>query len=46
MDLKEIGANMSKWIDSAQNRNYCEALVNVTLNLRVPKAKNLDGQGM
>ena len=30
MDLEEI------WIDSAQDRNYWSALVNATLNLRVP----------
>ena len=32
MDLEEIGIN---WVDSAQDRNYWRALVNVALNLRV-----------
>ena len=36
MDLDGIGINAGNWIDSAQVRNYCRALVNVTLNLRVP----------
>ena len=35
IDLKEIGVNMRNWIDSAQDRDYCRALVNVELNLRV-----------
>ena len=36
MDLKEIGNNTWNWIDSAQDRNYWKAFVNVTLNFRVP----------
>ena len=36
MDLEEIGINAGNWVDSAQDRNYWRALVNVTLNLRVP----------
>ena len=36
MDLKERGINLGKWVDSAQDRNYWRALVNVTLNLWVP----------
>ena len=36
MDLKEIGMNTSNWVDSAQNRDYCRVIENVTLNLRVP----------
>ena len=36
MDLGEIGINAGNWVDSAQNRNYWRALVNVALNLRVP----------
>ena len=35
MDLEEIGINAGNWVDSAQDRNYCRALVNATLNLRV-----------
>ena len=36
MDLEEIGINVGNWVDSAQDRNYWRALVNVALNLRVP----------
>jgi len=32
MDLEEIGINEENWVDSAQDRNYWRALV----NLRVP----------
>ena len=35
-DLEEIGVNAGNWVDSAQDRNYWRALVNATLNLRVP----------
>ena len=35
MDLEEIGINAGNWVDSAQDRNYWTALVNVALNLRV-----------
>ena len=36
MDLEGIGINARTWVDSAQDRNYWRALVNVALNLRVP----------
>ena len=36
MDLEEIGINAGNWVDSAQDRNYCRALVNAALNLWVP----------
>ena len=36
MDLKEIGINAGNWVDSVQDRDYCRALVNAALNLRVP----------
>ena len=36
MDLKEIGIISRNWVDSAQDRDYWRALVNVALNLRVP----------
>ena len=35
MGLKEIGINTRNWVDSAKDRDYWRALVNVTLNLRV-----------
>ena len=36
MDLEEIGINAGNWVDSAQDRDYWRALVNASLNLRVP----------
>ena len=36
MDLEEIGINAGNWVDSAQDRDYWRALMNVALNLRVP----------
>ena len=36
MELKEMGINTRNWVDTAQDRNYWRALVNVALNLRVP----------
>ena len=36
MDLEDIGINAGNLVDSAQDRNYRKALVNATLNLRVP----------
>ena len=36
MDLKIIDANTRNWVDPAQDRDYWRALVNATLNLRVP----------
>ena len=35
MDLKEIGINSRKRVDSAQDRDYSRVLVNAALNLRV-----------
>ena len=36
MLLKEIGINAGNWVDSVLDRDYSRALVNATLNLRVP----------
>ena len=36
MNLNERGIKMWNWVDSAQDRDYLSALVNATLNLRVP----------
>ena len=36
MDLKEIYINTRDWVDSAKDRDYWRALLNVALNLRVP----------
>ena len=41
MDLKKIGINMRGWVESAQDRDYCRALLNSTLILRVQKAMEL-----
>ena len=35
MDLEEIGISAGNWVDSAQDRDYRRALVNVALNLQV-----------
>ena len=37
MDLKEIVVNTRNWVDSAQDRGYWRALVNVVMNLQVPQ---------
>ena len=36
MDVEEIGINAGNWVDSAQDLDYCGAIVNSALNLRVP----------
>ena len=36
LDLEEISINAGNWVNSAQDKNYWRALVNVALNLRVP----------
>jgi hypothetical protein len=36
MDLREIGWGGMDWIDLAQDRDQCRALVNTVMNLRVP----------
>ena len=36
IDLEEISVNAGNWVDSAQDRDYWRALVNATLNIRVP----------
>ena len=36
MDLEEICINAGNWVDSAQDRDYWRALVNVALNLWIP----------
>ena len=34
-NLEEIGINAGNWVDSAQDRDYWRALMNLALNLRV-----------
>ena len=41
MDLEYMGINAGNWVDSAQDRDYWRALVNVALNLRVLLALGL-----
>ena len=36
MDLEVIGINTGNWVDSAEDMDYWRALVNASLNLRVP----------
>jgi hypothetical protein len=36
MNLGEIGWGGADWIGLAQDRNWCRALVNAVMNLRVP----------
>ena len=36
MELKEIGNNMRKWVDSAQDKGYWRGLVIAALHPRVP----------
>jgi hypothetical protein len=36
MNLKEIGINTKKWVDSAQDNNYWRDLANAASNLQVP----------
>ena len=41
IDLKEIGVSARNCFDSPQAKDYWSALVNATLNLRVPLAMEL-----
>jgi hypothetical protein len=36
MDLREVGWEITDWIDVAQDRESCRTLVNAAMNLRVP----------
>ena len=41
MDFDEICKNAGNWVDSAQDRDYWRALMNVALKLRLPWAMDL-----
>ena len=36
MDLQEVGCGYMDWIGPAQDRDGCQTLVSVVMNLRVP----------
>ena len=41
IDLQKVGIDVKNYIDSAQNTDYCRALVNAGLNLQIPYAMML-----
>ena len=41
MDLQEVGAGCGDWMELAQDRNRWLALVNMVMNIRVPKMRGI-----
>jgi hypothetical protein len=41
MDLQEVGGGCGDWVELAQDRDSCLALVRAVRNLRVPKMRGI-----
>jgi hypothetical protein len=41
MDLQEVGGSCGDWMELAQDRDRCWALVGTVRNLRVPKMRGI-----
>ena len=39
MDLQEVGGGCEDWMELAQDRDRCRALVGMVMNLQVPKMR-------
>ena len=41
MDIQEVGGGCGNWMDLAKDRDRWRALVNMVMNLRVPKMRGI-----
>ena len=41
MDLQEVGGDSEEWMELAQDRDSCGALVSTVMNLGVPKMREI-----
>ena len=41
MDLQEVEGGCGNWMELAQDRDGCRALVNMVMNLRFPKMRGI-----
>ena len=41
MDLQEVGGSCGDWMELAQDRDMCPALVSTVTNFRVPKMRGI-----